>query len=101
MTKIISQKKESLTRHPGTDAYMPVEAIAFENSYDCSIDIYSLGVIGLELGVGRDPKAGQCLKKVGTSFVAVEEERQKDDFVDLECSCNSHLKVQCHNGIKD
>ena len=94
VAKIISQKKESLTRHPGTDAYMPVEAIAFENSYDCSIDIYSLGVIGLELGVGRDPKAGQCLKKVETNYVAVEEEeRRKDDFADLECSCNAHLKV--------
>ena len=94
VAKIISQKKESLTRHPGTDAYMPVEAIAFENSYDCSIDIYSLGVIGLELGVGRDPKAGQCLKKVETNYVAVEEEeRRKDDFTDLECSCNAHLKV--------
>lgn len=94
VAKIISQKQESLTRHPGTDAYMPVEAIAFENGYDCSIDIYALGVIGLELGIGRDPKATQCLKKVGTTYVPVEEmERRKIDFADLESSHSIHLKT--------
>lgn len=99
VAKIVSQKKESLTRHPGTDAYMPVEAIAFENSYDCSIDVYALGVIGLELGIGRDPKATQCLKKVGMSYIPVEEEeRRMSDFADLNSSSNAHLKefiLQC------
>ena len=99
VAKIVSQKQESLTRHPGTDAYMPVEAIAFENGYDCSIDIYALGVIGLELGIGRDPKATQCLKKVGLTYVPVEEtERRKEDFAELESSCNVDLKkfiLQC------
>ena len=99
VAKIISQKQESLTRHPGTDAYMPVEAIAFENGYDCSIDIYALGVIGLELGIGKDPTATQCLKKVGTTYVPVEEmERRKKDFTDLEGKYNVHLKtfiLQC------
>ena len=99
VAKIVSQKQESLTRHPGTDAYMPVEAIAFENGYDCSIDIYALGVIGLELGIGRDPKATQCLKRVGTTYVPVEEmERRKTDFADLESSYNVYLKtfiLQC------
>ena len=93
VAKIISQKQESLTRHPGTDAYMPVEAIAFESNYDCSIDVYALGVMGLELGIGRDPKATQCLKKVGSSYVPVEEkERRKEDFADLESSYNVYLK---------
>ena len=99
VAKIVSQKKESLTRHPGTDAYMPVEAIAFDNVYDCSIDVYGLGVIALELGIGRDPKATQCLKKVGMSYVSVEEEeRRKDDFAALTISCNAELKnfiMQC------
>lgn len=93
VAKIVSQKKESLTRHPGTDAYMPVEAIAFDNAYDCSIDIYALGVIGLELGISRDPKATWCLKKVGENYVPVEEkERRKTDFADLESSSNVNLK---------
>ena len=99
VAKIVSQKKESLTRHPGTDAYMPVEAIAFDNIYDCSIDIYGLGVIALELGIGRDPKATQCLKKVGMSYVPVEEEeRRRDDFAALTISSNAELKnfiMQC------
>lgn len=99
VAKIISQKKESLTRHPGTDAYMPVEAIAFEDAYDCSIDVYGLGVISLELAVGRDPKATQCFKKIGETYVPVEEtERRKDDFKDLESSNNFYLKdfiLQC------
>ena len=99
VAKIVSQKKESLTRHPGTDAYMPVEAIAFDNVYDCSIDIYGLGVIALELGIGRDPKATQCLKKVGMSYVPVEEEeRRKVDFAELTISSNAELKnfiMQC------
>lgn len=93
VAKIISQKKESLTRHPGTDAYMPVEAIAFGDTYDCSIDVYGLGVIGLELAVGRDPEATQCFKMVGANFVPVEEtERRKRDFTDLESSNNFYLK---------
>ena len=104
VAKIISQKQESLTRHPGTDAYMPVEAIAFENGYDCSIDVYALGVIGLELGISRDPKATQCLKKVGTTYVPVEEmERRKVDFADLESSYNFCLKafiLQCLNKME-
>ena len=99
VAKIVSQKKESLTRHPGTDAYMPVEAIAFDNIYDCSIDIYGLGVIALELGIGRDPRATQCLKKVGMSYVPVEEEeRRRDDFAALTISSNAELKnfiMQC------
>ena len=99
VAKIVSQKQESLTRHPGTDAYMPVEAIAFENDYDCSIDVYALGVIGLELGIGRDPTATQCLRKVGSAYVPVEEtERRKVDFADLKSSCNVSLNdfiLQC------
>ena len=99
VAKIVSQKKESLTRHPGTDAYMPVEAITFGEVYDCSIDMYALGVIALELGIGRDPKATQCLKKVGTSYVPIkEEERRQVDFADLATSSNAELKnfiMQC------
>jgi len=99
VAKITSEQRGSHTRHPGTDVYMPVETVVYGDAYDHTIDVYALGVIALELAIGRDPVATQSLKKVGKGFEAVEEtERRSKDFADLEKSSNVHVKelvLQC------
>jgi len=93
VAKITSEQKRSHTRHPGTDVYMPVETIVFGDAYDHTIDVYALGVIALELAIGRDPVATQSLKKVGDKFEAVAEtERRSKDFDTFKNSENFHLQ---------
>jgi len=93
VAKIMSEQKKSHTRHPGTDVYMPVETVVFGDAYDHTIDVYALGVIALELAIGRDPVATQVLKKVGDKFEAVAEtERRSKDFDTFKNSENFHLQ---------
>ena len=93
VAKIMSEQKKSHTRHPGTDVYMPVETVVFGDAYDHTIDVYALGVIALELAIGRDPVATQVLKKVGDKFEAVAEtERRSKDFDTFKKSENFHLQ---------
>ena len=99
VAKITSEQRGSHTRHPGTDVYMPIETVISGDAYDHLIDVYALGVIALELAIGRDPVATQSIKKVGDKFEAVAEtERRSKDFADFEKSNNVHLKemvLQC------
>jgi len=90
VAKITLNVQTTHTRHPGTDLYMPVEAVVGKNDYNHSIDIYGLGVVILELSIGRDPIATQCLRKVGKSLEIVpERERRQKDFDEFKQSCNS------------
>ncbi|XP_065910498.1 probable serine/threonine-protein kinase nek3 [Dysidea avara] len=90
VAKITLTAQTSHTRHPGTDLYMPVETVVGDNDYDHSIDIYGLGVIILELSIGRDPIATQCLRRVEKTFEIVpEKERRQKDFDEFKRSCNS------------
>ena len=93
VAKITLNAQASHTRHPGTDLYMPVESVIGSDNYDHSIDLYGLGVIILELAIGRDPTATQCLKRVNNRIEVVPEiERRQKDFDELDQSCNKELE---------
>jgi len=93
VAKFTAQVQQSHTRHPGTDYYMPLETVVPDDSYDHSIDVYALGVIILEIAIGKDPTATQNLKKVGNHFEIVPEtERRRNDFYELQNSPNVVLK---------
>ena len=90
VAKITLSAQASHTRHPGTDLYMPVEAVIGNDDYNHSIDVYGLGVIILELSIGRDPTATQCIRKVDKKFEIVpEKERRQKDFDEFK---QSHIK---------
>ena len=87
VAKFTEQVQQSHTRHPGTDYYMPLETMI--SDYNHSIDVYALGVIILEMAIGRNPTATQNLKKVGDHLEVVpEKERRKNDFNELQKSPN-------------
>jgi len=102
VAKITLDAQASHTRHPGTDLYMPVETVMDNDEYDHSIDVYGLGVIILELAIGRDPIATQCLKRV-SNFIEVvpETERRQKDFDELDQSCNKELQGVILSCLKD
>ena len=84
VAKFTAQMQQSHTRHPGTDYYMPLETV-IDGDYDHSIDVYALGVIILEMAIGKDPTATQSLKRVGKNFEVVPEiERRRNDFNELQ-----------------
>lgn len=87
VAKFTEQVQQSHTRHPGTDYYMPLETMI--SDYNHSIDVYALGVIILEMAIGKNPTATQNLKKVGDRLEVVpEKERRKNDFSELQNSPN-------------
>ena len=93
VAKFAKEMQQSHTRHPGTDYYMPLETMIAGGNYDHSIDVYALGVIILEIAIGKDPTATQSLKRVGETYEVVPEiERRRNDFDELHKGSNAILK---------
>lgn len=70
------------SRLPGTELYMPPEVKIEGIHYDTRVDIYSFGVILLEVSIGRDAKANEAFR-VGSGhsiILAPEIDRRKADF---------------------
>ncbi|XP_062513563.1 putative mitogen-activated protein kinase kinase kinase 7-like [Corticium candelabrum] len=68
------------TRRPGTDLYMPPEAFV-NGQYTLKIDVFSLGVIMLQMAVGRAPSPSSMWQSCGDGTfrtVPERERRQKD-----------------------
>ena len=93
VAKFAKQMQQSHTRHPGTDYYMPLETVIASDDYDHSIDVYALGVIILEIAIGKNPTATQSLKRVGETYEVVPEtERRRNDFNELQKGPNATLQ---------
>ena len=75
------------TRLPGTELYMPPEARMEGSSYSTPMDVFSFGVVLLEICIGHDTSAGEPFRMDahGRGFVAIvpETERRRKDFDDL------------------
>ena len=86
VAKVISSahKFAQHSRQPGTDLYMPPEVKIEGVGYDYSVDVYSFGVILLEISIGRDPTATEAFRmsiSTGTSLQIVPEtERRRSDL---------------------
>ena len=107
VAKVISSSHKfvHLSRQPGTELYMPPEVKIEGMQYDCRIDIYSLGVIILEMSVGRDPTAGEAFRAVGSEgdglHLVPEVERRRRDLLDLGESPLKSLILHCLAGKDD
>ena len=73
-----SKLKQNLyltTTQPGMIPFMPPEALCGNSKYDESLDVFSLGVLMLEIGTQQQPISN--LQGIG---VTLEVERRKDDL---------------------
>ncbi len=101
VAKVISSSHKfiHLSRQPGTELYMPPEVKIEGMQYDSRIDIYSLGVVILEMGVGRDPTAGEAFRTAGAERgelrLVPEVERRRRDLLDLGDSPLKGLILSC------
>ena len=85
------------TRQPGTELYMPPEVKIEGMVYDTRIDIFSFGVILLEVSIGRDVSAGEAFR-IGTNgmlCIVPEIDRRKKDFQDLGDHILKPFIMQC------
>ena len=89
------------TRLPGTELYMPPEARMEGSSYSALMDVYSFGVILLELCIGHDTSAREAFRLVsdthdrGLVTIVPETERRRQDFDDLGEHILKPLILQC------
>lgn len=87
------------TRVPGTELYMPPETRLEGSSYSTLMDVFSLGVILLELCIGRETSAGEAfrLDPQGRGLVAMvpETERRRRDFDELGEHVLKPLILRC------
>lgn len=85
------------TRQPGTDLYMPPEVKVEGMAYNTKVDIYSFGVIILELCTGQDPTATEAFRVSSSGSLAVvpEVERRRKDFHNLGDHLLRSLILRC------
>lgn len=101
VAKVISstQKFAQHSRQPGTDLYMPPEVKVEGAQYDYRIDIYSFGVILMEISIGRDPTASEAFRVrergQGGLEIVLETERRRRDLQDLGESPLRRLVLRC------
>ena len=78
------------TMCPGTDAYMPPEAVKDQPMYSKKIDCFSFGVIVVQILTRKFPKPGDRLKKIQidspqmsnvTAYVPVSEYERRQDHI--------------------
>ena len=65
----------TFTMCPGTDVYMPPEAVKDKPVYTEKIDCFSFGVIALQIMTRRFPKPGDRRKKLEIEYVGLVEKR--------------------------
>ena len=86
-----------LTRQPGTDAYMPPEVKMEGVPYDTKIDIYSFGVILLEICTGCDGTSGEAFRAGPNDTICLvpELERRSKDFQELRDHILKPVILKC------
>ena len=88
VAKVLNQNQSNtLTRQPGTELYMPPEVKIQGVAYDTKIDIYSFGVVMLEVSIGRSATAREAFEvaQCGSGMIKLvpEVERREADFKEL------------------
>ena len=94
MAKLIdgnrSRQREMLTQCPGTLVYMPPEALRTPPTYNAKLDVFSLGVVSLQIITCYFPSPGDAKRTVedlrhGTIEVPIpEKERRKSDIASVQ-----------------
>ena len=85
------------TMCPGTDAYMPPEAVKEQPLYSKKIDCFSFGVIVLQILTKKVPKPKDRLKEIQvngfTAFVPVPEHERRQEHINEADSDSPLLRV--------
>ncbi len=93
MAKLIESKEAQLTQCPGAFVYMPPEALRIPPTYTAKLDVFSAGVILIQMITGYFPSPGNAKRTVtdsrhGTVEIPIpERERRKND---LACIVDGH-----------
>ena len=82
----------TLTSIPGTDKYMPPEAFCDSPTYDASLDIFSLGILIIQIITGLSPDPGDRSKvifisprkyKSGKAMVHIDEKERRKNHIEI------------------
>ena len=80
--------KTQLTQVPGTQHYMPPEALITPPNYTYKLDCFSYGVLSLQIASGNPPTPGEAMRPVadphyptGTVIVPVPERQRRADDI--------------------
>ena len=99
VAKIIHSGEQTMpqTRQPGTELYMPPEVKIEGLPYNTSVDIFSFGVIMLEICIGHDVNASEAFRvgEYGMVRIVPELDRRKRDFQDLSNHILKPLITKC------
>lgn len=83
VSKILHEDLSTLTSLPGTQNYMPPEAFYDKPSYSSSLDIFSLGVLLIQMITGLHPDPSERLRVINErTFEKVEECLRRKAHID-------------------
>ena len=94
---------------PGTNVYMPPEALADKPSYDTPLDVFSFGVLLIQVITRKFPNPGRRTRTVehsdpnlpmGTLLLVIPELERRKDHIDLVPSTHLLLELAM-NCLKD
>ena len=93
-------RRNQMTTCPGTLSYMPPEALAHEPAYDCSIDIFSVGVLLLHMLCGEWPIPGEANRvdpQNPTTLLPLTEKERRIRYISMLSTAHPLLKTieQC------
>ena len=97
VANIIKSTRIDSTSQSVIDVYMAPEIKLSGSQYNYTTDIYSLGVIILELSIGRDPTATEPFRVTTSNELQIipESERRYSDLQDISTSPFYHLILGC------
>jgi len=83
------------TTAPGTSAYMPPESLEEVPEYSEKIDVFSYGILVVQILSGRFPKPSRRLRSVpgGSMYEKVPEVERRKDHIDLIASNHPLLQL--------
>ena len=102
--KLCDMATTTFTKNPGTDAYMPPEAVLSTPKYTEKIDCFSFGVLVIQILTRQFPNPTERLKEVTldnnhpelsvpTVYVSVSETKRRQDHIDIIRSNHPLLPV--------
>ncbi len=103
MSKLIDLKRDSLTHCPGTQAYMPPEALATPPQYSNKIDCFSHGVLTIQVITRKFPGPGDATTVItdekfptGRAYVFIPEGIRRKKDIELVRADHPLLPIALH-----
>ena len=82
MARLNLKKQTALSRNPGTDEYMPPEALRENPNYTEKMDCFSFGVLVIQILTRKFPEPGSAFKEdAGNNFKRISEEERRQNHI--------------------